>query len=91
MDLVVAATVREVEGPQFVAENMLELDAHMGEQISLEQCDRCGCAGYAITHTGLICSGDDIHGEGCGAWYPYQHIEAERVSGCPPAPLYEED
>lgn len=76
-DVVRAVTVRSGM-PQHVP--------HWGSGVWLgEQCDGCGCSTFEIEgQEGVRCVGDDDDGEGnevigCGAFYPFQWLPAERV------------
>jgi hypothetical protein len=50
MSNVIAAHVRKIDPPQFVAEDIEELLAKVGEDWSGEQCDSCGNCLYIIKH-----------------------------------------
>lgn len=48
MSAVIAAHVRKIDPPQFIAEDLEELEAKVGEEWGGEQCDNCGNSLYII-------------------------------------------
>ncbi len=65
-DLVFCVQVREVDPPQFLAEDEDELTDIDGDILSLEQCDRCGLTAFLVhaeTRTVVCCGSEDLASE----------------------------